>query len=77
MKAYTQPNAGACAARNHAIALAEGELILPVDADNTITPSFIRKAVEIIVQDDDIKVVCRAPTSLVTVRASGFYLLSP
>ncbi len=57
VKVHTQPNAGACAARNHAITLAEGELILPVDADNTITPDFIRKAVEIIIQDEDIKVV--------------------
>ena len=36
VKVHTQPNAGACAARNHAITLAGGELILPVDADNTI-----------------------------------------
>ena len=75
VKAYTQPNAGACAARNHAIALAEGELILPVDADNTITPSFIRKAVEIIVQDDDIKVVC--PRADFFGDRSGEWVLPP
>ena len=75
VKAYTQPNAGACAARNHAIALAEGELILPVDADNTITPVFIRKAVEVIVQDDEIKVVC--PRADFFGDRSGEWVLPP
>lgn len=75
VKAYTQPNAGACAARNHAIALAKGELILPVDADNTITSAFIRKAVEVIVQDDDIKVVC--PRADFFGDRSGEWVLPP
>ena len=30
VKAYTQPNGGACAARNHAVRLSHGEFILPV-----------------------------------------------
>ena len=34
VKVYSQPNAGACAARNHAISLAQGEYILPVDSDS-------------------------------------------
>lgn len=75
IKVYTQPNAGACAARNHAISLAEGELILPVDADNTITPEFIRKAVEVIVQDEDIKVV--SPRADFFGDRSGEWLLPP
>ncbi len=58
VRAYTQSNAGACAARNHAISLAQGEYILPVDSDNTITPQFIFNAVKIISSDLDIKVVC-------------------
>ena len=45
IKVYTQQNKGVCAARNRAISLAKGELILPVDADNIITPEFLRKAV--------------------------------
>lgn len=73
VKAFTQPNAGACAARNHAISLAEGELILPVDADNTITPDFIRKAVDIIGTDEKIKVVC--PRSDFFGDRSGEWLL--
>lgn len=56
--ALGQENAGACAARNHAISLAKGELILPVDADNTITTDFIGKAVQAFRQDPEVKVVC-------------------
>lgn len=56
--AMKQDNAGACAARNHAIGLAKGELILPVDADNTIEPDFIGKAVEVLAENPDVKVVC-------------------
>lgn len=58
VKAFTQPNAGACAARNHAISLAEGELILPVDADDKMCPDFIGDAVEAIRADTEVKVVC-------------------
>lgn len=58
VKAFTQPNAGACAARNHAILLAEGELILPVDADDKMCPDFIGDAVEAIRADTEVKVVC-------------------
>lgn len=58
VKVYSQPNAGACAARNHAISLAQGEYILPVDSDNTITQQFISNAVKTISSDSDIKVVC-------------------
>jgi glycosyltransferase involved in cell wall biosynthesis len=58
VKVHTQPNAGACAARNHAIALAEGELILPFDADDKMCPNFISDAVKAIVVDDEVKVVC-------------------
>ena len=31
VRAYTQPNGGACAARNRAARLAKGEFILPLD----------------------------------------------
>lgn len=58
VKVHTQPNAGACAARNHAIALAEGELILPFDADDKMCPYFISDAVKAIVSDVEVKVVC-------------------
>ncbi|EEC97819.1 glycosyltransferase, group 2 family protein [Parabacteroides johnsonii DSM 18315] len=58
VKVHTQPNAGACAARNHAITLAEGELILPFDADDKMCPDFISDAVKAIVADAEVKVVC-------------------
>src|SRR4051794_23661414 len=36
-----QPNAGVAAARNHGIRESQGDCILPLDADNTITPRYI------------------------------------
>lgn len=58
IKAYSQPNAGACAARNHAISLAQGQYILPVDSDNTISQNFITEAIKVFEQDPEVKVVC-------------------
>ncbi len=57
VKAYTQPNGGACAARNHAVRLSHGEFILPVDADNLIEPNLISEAVAAILADSSVKVV--------------------
>jgi len=54
-----QSNAGVSAARNHAIEAAKGEYILPVDADDKISPDFIAHAVEAM-QDDVRAVGCRA-----------------
>lgn len=39
-----QPNAGLGAARNFGIAVARGEYVLPLDADNLLEPDFIAKA---------------------------------
>lgn len=58
VRAYTQPNAGACAARNHAISLTQGVYILPVDADNLISKTFVSHAVAEIEKDLEVKVVC-------------------
>ena len=55
--AHTQPNGGVCRARNHAIHLSSGKYILPVDADDKISAVFIEKAVEVLENDDDVKVV--------------------
>ncbi|MDR2120233.1 MAG: glycosyltransferase [Tannerella sp.] len=52
-----QPNAGAAAARNRAVAEARGEYILPVDADDRISPQYISLAVEAISGRPDVKVV--------------------
>ena len=56
----TQANAGPSRARNNAIEHSRGEYILPVDADDIISPTFIASAVDAIEKDDSIKVVsCR------------------
>jgi len=57
VKVVAQPNGGVCRARNTAIAQARGKYILPVDADNTIEPTFIAHAVAAIESRPGIKVV--------------------
>ncbi len=54
---YTQPNQGVSKARNEAIGKAKGKYILPVDADDKISTTYIRHAVEAIEKDDRIRVV--------------------
>ena len=59
VRVFDQPNAGVSAARNHAIREAQGTYILPVDADDRISPDYIAKAVE--AMKPDVRVVgCRA-----------------
>ena len=58
VRAYTQPNGGACAARNQAVRLAEGEFILPFDADDKMSETFVSDAVHVILSDMKIKAVC-------------------
>lgn len=54
-----QANAGVSAARNHAIREAKGEWILPVDADDKISKTYIEKAIAAI--RNDVRVIgCRA-----------------
>ncbi|MEI8203437.1 MAG: glycosyltransferase family A protein [Bacteroidota bacterium] len=61
LKFFSQPNGGAAMARNHAIMLSDGEYILPVDADNLISPDYIEKAEYILEHESDIKIVyCNA-----------------
>lgn len=56
-----QPNAGPAAARNNGITTAKGKYILPLDADDLISPDYIPKAVEVLEQNPSVKVVyCRA-----------------
>ena len=59
VRVFDQANAGVSAARNHAIREAKGTYILPVDADDTISPNYIAHAVEAM-QDDVRAVGCRA-----------------
>jgi glycosyltransferase involved in cell wall biosynthesis len=57
VKVYSQPNGGACLARNHAISLASGELILPIDSDDKISPTYISNAAKVLMANPDVKVV--------------------
>lgn len=55
-----QSNTGPSTARNHAIAIARGKYILPLDADDRIGPGYIRQAVEILEAEEDVGIVyCR------------------
>lgn len=61
VRVLSQPNAGASAARNHAIRESHGEYILPVDADNKIHPLYIEEAVAVLESRPEVRVVsCRA-----------------
>lgn len=61
VRVLSQPNAGASAARNHAIRESKGVYILPVDADNRIHPRYIEEAVEVLETRPEVRVVsCRA-----------------
>ena len=75
VRVHSQQNAGACAARNYAISLASGEFILPVDSDNKITPTFIPRAVAVMLSDEEIKVV--APRAEYFGDKSGEWKLPP
>ena len=52
-----KPNGGISSARNEAISAARGELVLPLDADDLIAPSFLDKAVEFFHKDGVKRVV--------------------
>lgn len=57
VRVFSQANAGACAARNNAIAHARGQYILPVDGDDLISPTFIGRAVGVLASRPEVKVV--------------------
>jgi len=57
IRTYEQENSGVAVARNLAIKNAIGKYILPLDADDLITPDYIEKAVEILDADEHVKVV--------------------
>lgn len=73
VRVYSQSNAGACAARNYAISISRGELILPVDSDNKITSTFISRAVNVMISDVDVKVV--APRAMYFGDKTGEWIL--
>ncbi|MDD2559059.1 MAG: glycosyltransferase [Bacteroidales bacterium] len=57
IRVQTQANAGVSAARNAAIEMAQGEYILPVDADDLIYRDYLEKAVEVLLKQDSVKAV--------------------
>lgn len=50
-------NKGVVKSRNLAIEKCSGDYILPVDADDKIAPTFVEKAVKILDEDDEIRIV--------------------
>ena len=56
-KVIHQNNQGLAMARNNGIAKASGEYILPLDADNKITPTYLEKAVKILDNNPEIGIV--------------------
>jgi len=58
IKTIYQNNQGVSVARNAGISIAIGKYILPLDADDLISPDYIEKAVEILNNKDQVKMVC-------------------
>lgn len=50
-------NKGVVKSKNLAIEKCSGDYILPVDADDKIAPTFVEKAVKILNEDDEIRIV--------------------
>ena len=57
----TQPNSGPSIARNSAIANSRGKYILPLDADDLISPNYIEEGVNVLENEGNVKIVyCEA-----------------
>lgn len=73
VRVFTQKNAGPAVARNTAIAHSRGQYILPLDADDLISPTFIGEAAAILDADPQVKAV--APRSVFFGDRSGEWRL--
>lgn len=61
IKYLYKDNGGVSAARNAGIAIAQGEWILPLDADDKITAQYLELAVQVIENDDKVGIIyCEA-----------------
>lgn len=56
-RVVTQPNAGLSAARNLGIAVASGDFVLPLDADDELAPTFVSRCVAALENDPDLAYV--------------------
>lgn len=56
-KVITQPNSGPSTARNRGFAVASGDYILTIDADDTVEETFLGKAVAILNENDAVGAV--------------------
>ena len=58
---FKKENGGLCSARNFGITYANGEFILPLDADDRIAKNYLKKAFQSFIEDASLKVVyCKA-----------------
>lgn len=57
IKYIQKSNSGLSAARNSGITLAQGEFILPLDADDKISPDYLAQAIQVFKNDNTLKVV--------------------
>ena len=57
-KVITIENQGVCVARNTGIELANGEYILPLDADDEVGRTYLEKAVKILDENSNVGIVC-------------------
>ncbi len=61
VRVFFIPGQGPSVARNVAITQAQGEYILPLDADDKIAPTYIEKALAVFIADPQVGIVyCRA-----------------
>jgi glycogen synthase len=54
IRVFTQQNAGLGRARNAGIAQSRGSYVLPLDADNMLLPSFIRRCLDVLEHEPDV-----------------------
>ncbi len=59
-------NIGVCRARNKAIEISSGEYILPLDADDTIEPTYVEKAIDIFNKNPNVDIIYSRVRHLIT-----------
>lgn len=61
VRVIDQVNGGVSKARNHGIREAKGEILLPLDGDDLISPDYIEEGVKVLLAQPEVKVVyCHA-----------------